>query len=133
MNKHLEELINTLRTKYDYIILDTVPFGLIADASLINRYADFTVYVIRDGFIDKKFLLDLERASDEKKLKNLTILINDIKIGKKNYGYGGYSYGYGYGYGDYGYGYGYGYGNNSDQKKKISLKNLKMRNKKKQS
>lgn len=128
MNKHLEELIDALRSKYDYIILDTVPFGLIADATLINRYVDFTVYVIRDGFIDKKFLLDLEKASDEKKLKNLAILINDIKIGKKNYGYGGYSYGYGYGYGDYGYGgygYGYGYGNNDKKKKKISLKNLK--------
>lgn len=125
MNKHLEELITALRARYDYIILDTVPFGLIADASLINRYVDFTVYVIRDGFIDKKYLLDLERASDEKKLKNLSILINDIKIGKKNYGYGGYSYGYGYGYGDYGYGYGYGYGNNDKKKKKLSLKNLK--------
>ena len=124
MNKHLEELINALRSRYDYIILDTVPFGLIADATLINRYVDFTVYVIRDGFIDKKFLIDLERASDEKKLKNLTILINDIKIGKKNYGYGGYGYGYGYGYGDYGYGYGYGYGNTS-KKKKLSFKSFK--------
>jgi len=99
MNKHLEELITELRTRYDYIILDTVPFGLIADASLINRYVDFTVYVIRDGYIDKQYLLDLERACDEKKLKNLTILINDIKVDKKNYGYGSYGYGYGYGYG----------------------------------
>lgn len=133
MNKHLEELIESLRSKYDYIILDTVPFGLIADATLINRYVDFTVYVIRDGFIDKKFLLDLERASDEKKLKNLSILINDIKIGKKNYGYGGYSYGYGYGYGygNYGYGYGYGYGNDDTKKKrKISLKNINLKKKK---
>ena len=125
MNKHLEELVTALRSRYDYIILDTVPFGLIADASLINRYVDFTVYVIRDGFIDKKFLIDLEKASDEKKLKNLSILINDIKIGKKNYGYGGYSYGYGYGYGDYGYGYGYGYGSNEKKKRKINIKNLK--------
>mgnify|MGYP002622955471 CR=1 FL=1 len=126
MNKHLEELINTLRTRYDYIVLDTVPYGLIADASLINRYVDFTVYVIRDGFIDKKFLLELEKASDDKKLKNLTIVINDVKIGKKNYGYGGYSYGYGYGYENYGYGY----GSEESSKKKFSLKNLKSKIKK---
>lgn len=120
MNKHLEELISALRSKYDYVILDTVPFGLIADASIINRYVDFTVYVIRDGFIDKKYLFDLERASDEKKLKNLSILINDIKIDKKNYGYGGYSYGYGYGYGNYGYGYG-----DNTKRRKISFKKFK--------
>lgn len=103
MSKHLEELICSLRSKYDYVILDTVPFGLIADASLINRFVDFTVYVIRDGVIDKKYLSDIERASDDKKLKNVSILINDIKIDKKNYGYGSYGYGYGYGYG-YSYG-----------------------------
>ena len=123
MNKHLEELVAALRERYDYIILDTVPFGLIADASIINRYVDFTVYVVRDGFIDKKFLFDLEKASEEKKLKNLSILINDIKIDKKNYGYGGY--GYGYGYGNYGYGYGnYGYGK-STKKKNRFLKFMK--------
>lgn len=118
MNKHLEELIDSLRSRYDYIILDTVPYGLVADATLINRFVDFTVYVIRDGLIEKKFLLDLERANDEKKLKNLTILINDIKVDKKNYGYGGYGYGYGYGYGGYGYGYGYG---DTNKKKFFSL------------
>lgn len=103
MGKHLGELITELRKHYDYIILDTVPFGIVADATLINRYVDFTVYVIRDGLIDKKFLLDLERASEEKKLKNLSILINDIKVDKKNYGYGSYGYGYGYGHEQYGY------------------------------
>ena len=101
MGKHLGELIEELRKHYDYIILDTVPFGIVADAALINRYVDFTVYVIRDGIIDKRYLLDLERANEEKKLKNLSILINDIKIDKKNYGYG--SYGYGYGNEHYGY------------------------------
>ncbi|MBQ6278482.1 MAG: polysaccharide biosynthesis tyrosine autokinase, partial [Muribaculaceae bacterium] len=44
MGNHLKELIDELRKKYDYIILDTVPFGMIADASLINRYVDLTVY-----------------------------------------------------------------------------------------
>ena len=94
MGDHLKDLISELRSKYDYVILDTVPFGIIADASLINRYVDLTVYVMRDGLIEKSYLLDLERSNDEKKFKNLTILINDIKIDKKKYGYG---YGYGYG------------------------------------
>ena len=119
MGKHLGELIEELRKHYDYIILDTVPFGIVADAALINRYVDFTVYVIRDGIIDKRYLLDLERANEEKKLKNLSILINDIKIDKKNYGYGSYGYGYGYGYGNEHYGY---YESEKERKARIKRK-----------
>ena len=78
MGEHIKELIDELRKRYDYVILDTVPFGIIADASLINRYVDLTVYVIRDSMVDKAMLLDLEKASEEKKIKNLTVLINDI-------------------------------------------------------
>ena len=85
MSHHLKELIDELRTRYDYVLLDTVPFGIIADATLINRQVDVTVYVMRDGMVDKKYLEDLERANKEKKYKNLTLLINDIKVDKKNY------------------------------------------------
>ncbi|MDO4970779.1 MAG: polysaccharide biosynthesis tyrosine autokinase [Bacteroidales bacterium] len=95
MSDRLETVINKLKTQYDYIILDTVPFGMIADASLINRYVDLTLYVIREGKIDKRFLDDLQKMFDNKKIKNITILLNGIKLKAKKYGYG-----YGYGYGD---------------------------------
>lgn len=56
MNERLETLVNTLKQQYDYVILDSVPFGLIADAALINRYVDVTLYVIREGYIDVRYL-----------------------------------------------------------------------------
>lgn len=116
MSERFTQLIDTLKSEYDYVILDTVPYSIIADAGLINRYSDLTVYVIRDGKIDKRYLNDLEKMNTEGKIKNLTILVNDIKIDSKHYGYGSYGYGYGYGsgYGNYGYGYGYGYGGYTD-------------------
>ena len=97
MSDRLEMLISELKKMYDYIILDTVPFGLIADASLINRYVDATIYVIRAGKIDKRFLDELEKMSDEQKIKNMVVLLNGVKLNSKKYGYG-----YGYGYGDEG-------------------------------
>lgn len=113
MGDHLEKLLNELRRLYDYVIIDTVPFGVIADASLINRFADVTLYIVRDGMIERDYLNDIERMCEENKFKNLVFLINDININNKRYGYGGYSYGYS----SYGYGYhsGYTYGDSDDK------------------
>ncbi len=125
MGERFEEMIEKLRERYDYVILDTVPFSVIADAGMINRHADITIYVIRDGKVDKRYLEDLDRLNSEDKIKNLTFLVNDIKLDKKNYGYGSYGYGYGYGYsyGNYGYGYGsYGYGEEDNTSKMGALK-----------
>lgn len=123
MSDRFAELIERLREAYDYVILDTVPYSIIADAGLINRHVDLTIYVIRDGKIDKRYLEDLEKMYNEEKIRNLSILVNDIKIDNKNYGYGSYGYGYGYGYGysNYGYGYGYGYGTYVDDDEKPSF------------
>ena len=116
MSEQFKRLIATLKSQYDYVFLDTVPYGIIADAALINREADMTIYVIRDGKIDKRYLDDLDKMIESGKIHNATILVNDIKIDNKHYGYGSYGYGYGYGYGysNYGYGYGYGYGYHSE-------------------
>ncbi|HAP49834.1 MAG TPA: hypothetical protein DCQ56_01230 [Porphyromonadaceae bacterium] len=118
MSDNFKRMIDDLKNSYDYVILDTVPYNIIADAGLINRYVDLTIYVIRDGKVDKRYLEDIDKMNRAKKIKNLTILINDINIEGKHYGYGAYgSYGYG-GYGNYGYGYGYGYGSYDDDDKK---------------
>ena len=102
MMDRLHEMIETLRRRYDYVLLDTVPYGLIADASLINRHVDLTLYIVRDGKVDRGYIEDLERMNNAGKFKNLVFLVNDIKINAKNYGYGSYGYGYGY---DYSYNY----------------------------
>ena len=76
-----------------------------------------TIYVIRDNMIDKNYLYDLDRMYRSNKIKNLAILLTDIKVDSKRYGYG---YGYGGGYGYYGYGstYGYGYVEGEGKRKK---------------
>ena len=105
-SSRLKNLLAELKKEYDYVILDTVPYTIIADAGIINRNVDLTIYIVRDNKVDKRYFEELEQMSNEGKINNLTILINDIKIDKKRYGYGGYGYGsYGYGYGGYGYGY----------------------------
>ena len=63
---------------------------------------DLNIYVVRQNFTKKDFLSYVNDLYSNKKVKNLSILINDADF---SIGYG-YSYGYGrYNYGKYGSGY----------------------------
>ena len=101
MDNRLDELFAELRTRYDVVIADSVPMGIIADASIVNRIADMTVFVIRAGKLDRRQLPDIETIYEDKKLNNMALVLNGVDPKHRGYGYG-----YGYGYGHYGYGYG---------------------------
>ena len=107
----LEKAIETLKTNFDYVILDTAPVGMVTDTLLIGRTADLSVYVCRADYTRKAEFTLVNELSENKKLPNLCVAINGLELQKKKYGY---YYGYGkygkyYGYGKrYGYGYGYG-------------------------
>ena len=66
MSQHLDDLINELRQRYEYIFLDNVPVGMVADADIVKRVADTTVMVLRAGKTDKRLLFDVDKLSDEK-------------------------------------------------------------------
>ena len=67
LSNRLEELVNTLRERYDYVILDNVPAGMVADATIVNRVADLTVYVIRAGLMDRRQLPEVEKLYKQEK------------------------------------------------------------------
>lgn len=98
MDNRLDELMDELRARYDYIIADNVPVGLIADATIANRIADLTIFVVRAGKLDRRQLPDIEKLYQEKKLKNMALVLNGANPERHGYGYS-YGYGYGYGYG----------------------------------
>ena len=87
MDNRLDELMNELRTRYDYIIADNVPVGLIADATIANRIADLTIFVVRAGKLDRRQLPDIEKLYQEKKLKNMALVLNGANPERHGYGY----------------------------------------------
>lgn len=118
----LEDAINQLKERYDYVILDTAPIGMVTDTAIIGRVADICVYVCRADVTPKAGYRYINVLRDEHKFPKLATVINDIDMSKRknSYGYGyGAKYGYGKGY-SYGYGYGYGYeaGEKKSQQKK---------------
>lgn len=100
MNERLELMIEELKKRYDYIILDNLPALVVADAAIVNRVTDITIYVIRDGVLDRRYLPELETLHKEGKFRNMCVILNDVKDVGGRYGYG-YGRGYGYGYGYY--------------------------------
>ena len=108
---NLGEIFDLLKQQYDYIILDTAPVGLVTDTLQIGKFADVTCFVCRSDYTPKASFGIINSLHEDKKLKNVCVVINGIDMSKKKYGY---YYGYGkYGkYGRYGYGrYASSYGN----------------------
>lgn len=101
-SKRVTDLFTTLQDRYDYVIVDTAPVGLVSDVLTIMHQADLLLYVVRFGKLEKEALKIPKNLSEESKVKRMATVLNGTK--KTASGYGGYGYGYSYGYG-YGYGY----------------------------
>lgn len=119
-DQKLDDLLTSVRKDYDYIFLDCPPLEIVADATIISRLADMTIFVIRAEALQLAALPDVQKYYDENRLPKMTILLNAPTDAFSRYGYHKYGsrYGYSYGYGrsyKYGYGYGYAYGSHNDK------------------
>ena len=117
-----DELIDSLKESYDYIILDTPPIGLVSDAVELLKYADSTIYVVRQMYSQKGMLKMINEKYIKEEVSNISIVLNDFTMKLSHGGYGNH-YGYGYGYGKYANGYG------SEEAPKSLLKKILKRKK----
>ncbi|MCC6383776.1 MAG: polysaccharide biosynthesis tyrosine autokinase [Bacteroidia bacterium] len=93
----MDSLFEELRQRYDLIIVDTPPLGIVSDAFILMKYSDINLYIVRENFSRLEYIRSLEEMNREGKFSNMSILINDADFNKR-YGYG-YGYGYGHNYG----------------------------------
>ena len=102
-SERLEKLITDLRAEYDYIFIDCPPVEIVADAAIINKLVDMTLFIVRAGLLDRSMLPEIEKFYTDKKYKNMSLILNGTDGGSGRYGYKyGYKYGYHYGYAGYG-------------------------------
>lgn len=82
----LDELIDYLKTRYDYVIIDTTPAGIVADAALMTRYASLILLVVRNNFTRKDVFSEVLNLFSITKIENFDVVLNDLNIKKSRYG-----------------------------------------------
>ncbi|HYM93998.1 MAG TPA: polysaccharide biosynthesis tyrosine autokinase [Chitinophagaceae bacterium] len=112
LEQKVTELFEYLKQNFDIIIVDTAPVGMVSDAMTLSKFADCTLYLVRQGHTFKKQITLIDDFYKQNKLPKVSIVINDVKL-KAGYGY--------YGYGRYGYGYGYNYGSYYEEETPTTL------------
>lgn len=118
MDDRLKTLIEDLKKRFDYVIIDTAPVGLVSDALIIEEFVDVTFYVVRQNYTLKTQLGIVNDLHKTRKAKHMYLIVNDIEMRTNNIT------GYGHGYGSYGYGSPY----DDDNKSKVAewLRKIKM-------
>lgn len=98
-DERLKQVIESVREQYDYVLIDCPPIELVADTQIIEKLADRTIFVVRAGLLERSMLAELEKIYEEKKYKNMSLILNGTEGHRNRYGYRyGYHYGYGSGY-----------------------------------
>ncbi len=90
LRERLDDLIAELRTRYDYILIDSAPIGMVSDTFLLNRFADMTLYVSRANYTPRNLTELINTTYQNNKLNNMVCLLNGVKLKT------GAGYGYGY-------------------------------------
>lgn len=104
LNSSLDELFAELRNRYDYIVVDSAPVGLVSDSYLIDRVVDVNLFVTRAGYTSCSHVRALNEIARNNKLKSIYLCINDVDMTTRSYSYRRYGYSYGTStYGSYGY------------------------------
>ncbi|GAA3995409.1 tyrosine-protein kinase domain-containing protein [Hymenobacter fastidiosus] len=92
----MEALLTRLRADYDYVLVDTPPVGYVAEFFVLLRHLEANVYVVRQNYTDKGLVSQINELHQEQKIKQLYIIINDVRFTKTyEYRYKEKAYAYG--------------------------------------
>ena len=91
LTTRVEEFINQLKERYDYIVIDSAPIAMVSDTYSLARFASATVYVTRANYTKRSLVRYMNNALARRQLNNVAVVLNDSNPKM--------SQGYGYGYG----------------------------------
>lgn len=94
LSKHFDELLEELKSKFDVVILDTPPVGLVTDGILVMRKSDLPIYVVRSEYSRKNYAKSAQRLIANNHFNHISVILNGVRSNGQ-YGYGA-EYGQGY-------------------------------------
>jgi capsular exopolysaccharide synthesis family protein len=103
LTSRMDELVHYLKERYDYVIIDNPPVGIVTDVMKSVLMAEYPIYIFKANYSKRIFIQNVNRLVSESNISKLSIVLNAVDREYSSYGYDkGYAYGY---YGGYGYGY----------------------------
>lgn len=94
-SKNFNDMIETLRKYFDYIIVDTAPIGIVIDAAIITQKCDASILVTATGEVNKRDVQKAEQQLEQTGKLFLGVVFNKLDIQVDKYGVYGF-------YGNYG-------------------------------
>ena len=91
LSGRIDQMISELKQKYDYVIIDSAPIGLVSDTFSLGKFSDVVLYVSRANYTKRSFIKYLNSVVERGQLKNVAIIVNDTNPKLSHV------YGYGYG------------------------------------
>jgi capsular exopolysaccharide synthesis family protein len=82
----LDELMSYLKKEFQYIIIDTTPSGLVADAALMIKYSNINLLICRNNCTNKDVLNDVLNLFKTNRVENFDVVFNDLNIKESRYG-----------------------------------------------
>jgi capsular exopolysaccharide synthesis family protein len=86
-SNRMKELVEALREKYDYVLLDTPPVMAVSDAIVVSRYADGVIFIVAQGKAKKKLVKESIQTLKRYEVNIIGIVFNQVKMGQAGYGY----------------------------------------------
>jgi capsular exopolysaccharide synthesis family protein len=87
LSQNMAQLISRLEQHYDYVIMDTAPLGLVSDSLDLLHLSDVVIYLVRQGYSPRQTLEDLHAIRQQRDIKNLFLILNDVELASSSYGY----------------------------------------------
>ena len=82
---NLDDLIETLKYEYEYVIIDTTPAGMLSDASVLMKYATYVLLVCRNNYTKKSLFNDTIKLLTINQKEDFDIVFNDMNLKRSHY------------------------------------------------
>lgn len=95
LSERFEEMMKKLMSNYDYIFTDCPPIDIVADAAIVTKFVDMTIFTVRAGMLDKRIIPVLNDLYESGRFTRMAVVLNGVDMESRGYGSYGYRYGYG--------------------------------------
>lgn len=95
LSERFEEMMKKLMSNYDYIFTDCPPIDIVADAAIVTKFVDMTIFTVRAGMLDKRMIPALNDLYESGRFTRMAVVLNGVDMESRGYGSYGYRYGYG--------------------------------------